>query len=60
MLETKEIVKNLINVLDLYKNGKQTISNQGQSLDGYSALSNFIALVEQLKENEKYVTNESV
>jgi hypothetical protein len=50
--ETKElidIINNLIRVLDAQKEGTLLLTNQGQALDGYSALANYNSLVEELK-----------
>lgn len=45
----KEIIKQLIRVLDAYEGKTSLISNQGQALDGYSALANFVEIARKAK-----------
>ena len=52
-MNEKEIVVKLINILDCYEGGTEIVSNQGQSLDGYSALANFVELARKAKEMDK-------
>ncbi len=49
MMDQETIIDALIEVLNGYRNGVSTFANQGQAMDGLSALANFIALVEMLK-----------
>jgi len=50
MNEDKEkIIKDLIDVLDAMEGKCQKTSNQGQALDGYSALANFVNIAKQAK-----------
>ena len=52
MVVTEEdvIINQLINTLDAYEGKKSLVSCQGQGMDGYSALANFVYLVKKLKE----------
>jgi len=43
------ILEELILVLDAYKGYKPTVSNQGQAMDGFSALANFVSIAEKAK-----------
>lgn len=43
------IIRELIAVLDAYENPHPYLSNQGQCLDGYSALANFLAIAKKAK-----------
>lgn len=45
----KKILKQLINILDAYENKDTLTGNQGQALDGYSALANFISIAEKAR-----------
>lgn len=49
MLTKKEIIEKLVEILDAYENQDALISNQGQALDGYSALANFVELAKKAK-----------
>lgn len=52
-VKTKEhykIIKDLIKLLDVYENRKGLISNQGQALDGYTALAEFVNIATKAKE----------
>ena len=49
MIAYLEIIRKLIYTLDCYDGGEPLISNQGQSLDGYSALANFVELAREAK-----------
>lgn len=44
-----DIVNDLVRVLDAYENKTQLYSNQGQALDGYSALANFLDIAERAR-----------
>jgi hypothetical protein len=57
MLIEKDIIKKLIEILNLYENKTPLISNQGQVLDGYSALAEFINIAKEARENAKKKTN---
>jgi hypothetical protein len=57
-LDIEEIIQQLISILDCYEGKIPLISNQGQAMDGYSALANFLNLAREvklqtLKENEE-------
>lgn len=58
-MKDSEIVKKLVFILDCYEGGVVVVSNQGQALDGYSALAEFVWLAKGarsiLKEKEKRV-----
>ena len=45
-----EIIDKLVELLDAYEGGTATISNQGQAMDGYSALANFVSIAKRAKE----------
>lgn len=45
-----EIIDRLVEILDAYEGGAETISNQGQAMDGYSALANFVSVAKRAKE----------
>jgi len=42
--------KEMIRILNAYEGGDELISNQGQALDGYSALANFVELARRIKQ----------
>ena len=42
----KKFLSDLVDILDAYKGNKTLISNQGQAMDGYSALANFVYIAE--------------
>lgn len=42
--ELIDIRNRLVRVLNAYEGGDALISNQGQALDGYSALANFVSI----------------
>ena len=44
------LIRELIRILDAYEGSSPQFSNQGQALDGYSALANFIALAEAARQ----------
>lgn len=44
-----DILDGLIVTLDAYENKTQLYSNQGQALDGYSALANFLDIAERAR-----------
>lgn len=48
-MDEKEIIKQLIFILDCYEGQRPLLSNQGQALDGYSALAAFVSLAEKAK-----------
>ena len=51
MLKTeKEIIQDLVDILDAYEGGAELASNQGQAMDGYSALANFVDIAEKARE----------
>ena len=49
MKEQALIIKKLIHTLNLYEDGTVLVGNQGQALDGYSALTEFIEIAKQAK-----------
>lgn len=48
----ENIENKMIEILDAYEGKKELISNQGQALDGYSALASFLELTKQIR-NER-------
>lgn len=44
------ILRELINVLYAYENKNNIFSNQGQALDGYSALANLLSIANKAKD----------
>jgi len=42
--EMAYVCQKLIDILDAYEGRNEMISNQGQALDGYSALHNFVSI----------------
>ena len=44
-----EITRDLVRVLDALEGGQELISNQGQAMDGYSALVNFREIARRAK-----------
>lgn len=48
------IVEDLIRILNAYENGKDLISNQGQALDGFSALAEFVGLATKARKKESH------
>jgi len=47
--ELLEISKSLASILDAYEGKSALISNQGQALDGFSALANFVSVAEKAR-----------
>jgi len=45
--EELKILEQLTDVLDAYKGQNSLIGCQGQGMDGYSALANFVAIAEK-------------
>lgn len=45
----KEVCVKLVRILDAYEGGTAIMSNQGQALDGYSALANFISIAKKAR-----------
>ncbi len=45
-----KILIDLVNVLAAYENKNDVFSNQGQALDGYSALANFLYIANRTKD----------
>jgi len=43
------LIEDLIKVHEAYHNGDELVSNQGQALDGFSALANYDDIARQLK-----------
>jgi hypothetical protein len=50
MKELILLMDQLVTVYDAYHLQKETFANQGQALDGYSALANYDDLARQIKE----------
>lgn len=46
----REVVVWLVRILDAYEGGVELVSNQGQALDGYSALAEFVGLAKEARE----------
>jgi len=44
MEEKDIIIRNLIDTLNAYEGGEVLIANQGQALDGFSALATFVSI----------------
>ena len=44
-----DIIKSLVDVLDAYEGKKPLLSCQGQAMDGYSALANFVSIAEEAR-----------
>ena len=53
-----EILDQLIAVLEAME-GRPTVANQGQALDGYSALENFKAIAEKARQLRKDLNKET-
>ena len=51
-MDKDSIIKELIYILDCYENKIELVSNQGQGLDGYSALHNFLAIARRAKASQ--------
>lgn len=49
MDEKTQILKSLVDVLNAYEGATSLISNQGQALDGYSALASFLDIARKAK-----------
>lgn len=47
--QQRAIIKKLVRVLDAYDGGEELISNQGQAMDGFSALANFVSVARKAK-----------
>ena len=55
LFEHNQLKKNLLNIYHAFNNKNILVSNQGQALDGYSALANYQAIIAKLeteKQNE--------
>jgi hypothetical protein len=51
MIEShEEIIHALVRVLNAYENKTPLVSNQGQALDGFSALANFVQIAKKARE----------
>ena len=44
------LLAKFVNVLNAYEGGDALVSNQGQGMDGYSALANFNALAKEARD----------
>jgi hypothetical protein len=55
-----QLINKFIRVLDAYRGGTALVSNQGQSLDGYSALAEFVAIAALAKEQRDAESTPSV
>lgn len=49
MKEERKLLKDFVEVLDAYEGGGALVSCQGQAMDGYAALANFIYLARKAK-----------
>ena len=47
----KEILYDLVKILDMHEGKTVHVSNQGQSMDGYTALANFVEITKRAKEH---------
>ena len=47
--EMLKIITSLVRILDAYKGHQSLVSCQGQGMDGYSALANFVNVAEEAK-----------
>lgn len=45
-----ELLIELVEVLDAYEGKKELVSNQGQALDGFSALAEFVCIARKARE----------
>jgi len=45
-----KLLLDLVRILTAYENNLQLVSNQGQSLDGFAALANFLDVAKKAKE----------
>ena len=50
MKELLRLMQELADVHDAYHNHTELVSNQGQALDGYSALANYDDIARRIKE----------
>ncbi len=48
-----EIVEKLVRIIDVYEGGDALFSNQGQAMDGYSALAEFVSLAKIARDNKE-------
>ena len=53
----KKILKQLVDILNAYENKGTLTVNQGQALDGYSTLANFINIAEEARH---YLANRDI
>lgn len=49
----QKIVRDMVRLLDIYEGRAPLLSNQGQALDGYSALANFVAIAQRARAIEQ-------
>ena len=49
-LSGSALLARIVQVLDAYEGGCGLVSNQGQAMDGYSALANFKAIAEDARD----------
>jgi len=52
-MSDQEVVDKLIEILDVYEGRSTTYANQGQAMDGYSALHNFVGLAKQARKERR-------
>ena len=45
----RQLLVDIVNILDAYEGQTELISNQGQAMDGYSALANFVSVAKRAK-----------
>ena len=44
-----DILKMLVRILDAYQGKSELVSNQGQAMDGYAALANFVDVAKKAR-----------
>lgn len=49
MKDQDEIIRMLVRTINAYENKEVLISNQGQAMDGYSALANFVYIAQEAR-----------
>jgi len=54
---TLDLLTKLVLTLDAYEGGDSLVSNQGQAMDGYSALANFKSIAEEARD---LLTNKNI
>lgn len=47
----QKVIEDLIKILDAYEGKKSSVYNQGQVMDGYTALANFLEVAKYARDN---------